>query len=69
MTRGHEYKLMKQHCRLNIRANFFSNRIVNRWNKLPEELINLSNVQAFKKALDKRWSEIFHRWSIDTTIM
>lgn len=59
VTRGHEYKLMKQHCRLNIRANFFSNRIVNRWNKLPEELINLSNVQAFKKALDKRWSEIF----------
>ena len=58
-TRGHEHKLMKQHCRLNIRARFFSNRIVNGWNSLPRELIDLPNVETFKKALDKRWMELF----------
>ena len=58
-TRGHEHKLMKQRCRLNTRAHFFSNRVVNRWNSLPEEIVNLPNVPAFKAALDARWNELF----------
>ena len=58
-TRGHEYKLMKQRSRLNLRANFFSNRIVTRWNSLPEDIVNLPNVQTFKKALDARWLLLF----------
>ena len=37
-TRRHELKLFKQRSRLNVRRNFFSQRIVESWNTLPEEI-------------------------------
>jgi len=37
--RGHKYKLKKRYCRSQLRANFFSFRIVNLWNRLPYEVI------------------------------
>ena len=33
-TIGHEVKLVKDQCRLNIRKYSFSQRTVNEWNKL-----------------------------------
>ena len=38
-TRGHPKKLYKERPRLNIRANSFSNRVVNVWNNLPEQVV------------------------------
>ena len=35
VTRGHDYRIFKQHCRTTSRLNFFTNRIVNQWNSLP----------------------------------
>ena len=35
-TRGHEYKLFKQRCRLNLRKHSFCNRVCNIWNDLPK---------------------------------
>jgi len=34
--RGHSLKLFKLRCRTTVRQNFFSQRIVNEWNKLPQ---------------------------------
>ena len=51
-TRGHPLKLKKPHVRLQTRANFFSIRVINAWNKLPESLVSLTSVNAFKRALD-----------------
>ena len=39
-TRGHSLALVKCHSRLDIRKYAFSQRVVNDWNKLPEECIN-----------------------------
>ncbi|MGL5708552.1 MAG: reverse transcriptase domain-containing protein, partial [Aeromonas sp.] len=58
-TRGHRYKLSKQHSRLECRRNFFALRIVDFWNKLPQELVEVSTVAAFKKALDGKWEYLF----------
>jgi len=33
-TRGHHLKLQKHQCRLQVRADFFANKIVNEWNCL-----------------------------------
>ncbi len=41
--------LAAKHCRLDMRRNFFSQRVVNRWNIIPAELKNARTVQQFKK--------------------
>lgn len=52
-TRGHKYKLEKSRSRLDIRKNFFSQRIVNKWNALPEVVVDAKSVNSFKKHYDK----------------
>ena len=57
--RGHSFKMAKCRSRLNIRAHFFTQRIVNDWNRLPKEVVGSSTVQQFKTALDSCWHRIF----------
>lgn len=57
-TRGHERKIKKQSCRLDIRKNFFSNRVVNFWNSLPQGVVNSESLATFKKRLDAHMSEL-----------
>ena len=52
-TRGHKFKLCKTRTRLELRRNLFSQRVVNAWNKLPDKVIDVSSVNAFKHALDE----------------
>jgi hypothetical protein len=52
-TRGGEHRLVKQVTKLDHRANFLSNRVVNEWNKLPTEVVSSSTVNQFKNKLDK----------------
>jgi hypothetical protein len=52
-TRGHELKLQKQHCRLDIRKFFFSNRVVDLWNSLPSHAVLAPTLNSFKNRLDK----------------
>jgi ribonuclease P/MRP protein subunit RPP40 len=52
-TRGNTYKLEKKQCNTNIRSSFFSQRIVNYWNGLPEEVVSAESVNTFKNRLDK----------------
>ena len=52
--RGHPNKLhLPKYSGSTIRHNFFSNRILNIWNKLPGDLINSTNLQIFKSKLQK----------------
>ena len=52
-TRGNSYKLEKKQCNINIRSSFFSQRVVNHWNELPEEVVSAESVNTFKNRLDK----------------
>ena len=52
-TRGHCYKLSKQRCKGERRRNFFTQRVINHWNKLPQEVIEADSVNSFKNKLDK----------------
>jgi len=36
---GHSYKLKVQRCRLSMRSKFFSQRVVNVWNKLAASVV------------------------------
>jgi len=39
ITRGHCYKISFHHCRVNVRLNFFSNRVIAVWNSLYLKLL------------------------------
>ncbi len=50
--RGHSYKLVKHRARLDLRKFYFSNRVVNTWNSLPESVVEAGTVNSFKARLD-----------------
>ena len=47
-TRGHSYKLAKSLCSHNIYKYFFTNRIVDLWNSLPNEVVSVQSLHTFK---------------------
>ena len=51
-TRGHEVKLVKGQCTLDIRKYSFSQRTTNEWNKLSTDCITASSVNMFKNRVD-----------------
>ena len=52
-TRGHNLKLVKVGCKYEIRKNFFSQRVVNAWNGLSQDVVDAITVNSFKNRLDK----------------
>jgi len=53
-TRGNNYKLLNHSFHYDLR--YFSARIVNIWNSLPNTVVDASTVNTFKSQLDKFWS-------------
>ena len=52
-TRGNALKLTKTHHRTQRRLMFFSSRIVNHWNELPDWVVQSPSTTAFKNRYDK----------------
>ena len=45
--------LVKEQCRLDTRKYSFSQRVINEWNKLPNDCVNASSVNMFKNRIDR----------------
>ena len=43
-TSGHKAALVKEQCKLDMRKYSFSQRVINEWNKLPNDCVNASTV-------------------------
>ena len=59
-TRGHKFKLKKFACKTRIAQNFFSNRIINVWNNLDEEVVKTESLNTFKNDIDNLFYEYMY---------
>ena len=53
ITRNNGHKLKGKSFKTDIAKNFFTNRIVEVWNKLPPDVVNVDTINNFKNKLDK----------------
>ena len=51
--RGHNLKLFKRSFKRNVGKYNFSNRIIDSWNSLPEDIIACNSLDNFKKKLNR----------------
>ena len=63
-TRGHTYKLKKPSVKTSLRQNFFSVRVVNAWNSLPEGVVAAPSLNSFKNRLDRAWAH--YKYTMDS---
>ena len=47
ITRGHAFKLRKLQCNVDSAKHYFTNRVVNLWNNLPENVVAATTVSIF----------------------
>ena len=51
-TRGHNLRLKGQSFKTEMRRNFFSQRVVNLWNSLPQKAVETRSLSVFKTEID-----------------
>ena len=51
--RGHSLKIYVEHFRKVIRKEFFSQRVIDQWNGLPEEVVEAKTLNSFMNSLEK----------------
>ena len=49
-----------QDCTKPLRQHFFSNRVIENWNRLPEQAMTASPINVFKGWLDERWANYLY---------
>ena len=62
--RGHKYKLKKTYYKKLQYKNFFTQRVVNHWNKLPEHIVEADSVNSFKSKIDDHFKHLMYNTNL-----
>ena len=57
ITRSHSFKLTKPRVDTKKYQDFFTNRVIDNWNKLPEAIVSAESLNVFKNRIDRHFSE------------
>ncbi|RMB97866.1 hypothetical protein DUI87_25344 [Hirundo rustica rustica] len=57
-TRGHSLKRHQGRFRLDITRNFFTERVVKYWNRLPRKVVEPPSLEVFRKRLDVAFNAV-----------
>ncbi len=57
-------KLFKPQFEAELRKHAFSQRIINDWNSLTENIVTSKSLDIFKERLDKHWNTEWYKLSI-----
>ena len=50
--RGHNFKIIKKFTNKSKYQKFFTNRVINKWNNLPPDIVNSKSINEFKNKFD-----------------
>ena len=64
-TRSNNFKLKKPRVNSKPFQSFFSNRIINIWNGLPEGVVNAGSINLFKNLVDSHFKNIIYCTNIN----
>ena len=56
-TRGHSKKLHKPFSRLKIQSQFFSQRVIDEWNSLPNSVLSSVSLNEFNRNYDNYYGD------------
>ena len=55
---GHQFTIIKNSTKKNSYQHFFTNRVCNAWNSLPEDIVNAKTLNSFKNKIDKKYKDL-----------
>ena len=59
-TRSNNYKLIKPRVNTKQFQKFFTNRIINVWNNLPQVTVNANSLNCFKNYIDNNFRDYIY---------